>query len=135
MKTGFALFALVLTTAAQELPLPSGAVMAVHIDRPAALAGLAAELKIPGLPVAAIGKLSAITYATYPGDHTVIVLDAADAGALDLVQPLVQLLAKKQYSVRLGNRMVVAPNAAFVRPGLASSLRDCAGPLAGGGAQ
>jgi hypothetical protein len=121
IKTAFALITLILTAAAAELPLPPGAVMAVQVERPAALVGLASELKIPGLPVALLGKLSAIAYATYPGDQTVLVFEAESPEALDLMQPLVQLAAKKQYTARMGNRMVIAPNAAFVRPGLDAS--------------
>jgi hypothetical protein len=121
MKTGFALVALVLTAAAQELPLPPGAVMAVQIDRPAAMLARAAELKIPGLPVRESGKLSSIAYATYPGDKTVIVFDAESPAALDRIEPLVQWIARKRYTVRMGNRLVVAPSAEFVRPGLVSS--------------
>jgi hypothetical protein len=119
LKLGFGLFALVLTAPAQELPLPPGAVMAVQIQRPAALASLAAELKIPGGPSS--DKLSSIIYASYPGDKTVLVLEADSPEALDRVEPLVRWLAKKSYTTRIGNRVVVAPDAAFVRPGLASS--------------
>src|SRR5262249_32182889 len=108
-----------MAAAAQELPLPPGAVIAVHIRRPAALTGLASELKIPGSP--AVGKLSALTYAMYPGDKAMLVLDGETPEVLDRLEPLVRWVAKKSYSTRVGNRMIVAPDPAFIRPGLESS--------------
>lgn len=125
----FAIFALVLgtfTAAAQEPPLPAGAVMAVHINRPAALLDLAGDL-IPGLPVAAIRKLGTITYATYPGDNTVWILEAEDTSALDQVQPLVQMVAAKQFSARIGNRLLIANRAEMLKGLRLLALRPQAG--------
>jgi hypothetical protein len=98
--------------------LPEGAVMALHVGQPGALIDFGADLTLPealnsftgGLaklvdPLAAkagtdrkglLRKLTGggVTYATYPGDISVVVVDATDMAAVQPVVGLAQMLAR-----------------------------------------
>jgi hypothetical protein len=101
--------------------LPDGAVTVVHIEQPAAVLALVDDLHIPApdspdfrgfaqifRAVAAqagtdwrglIGKLAGhgITYASYPINRTIIVLDGEDAAVLETVRQFVKPLAQRAF--------------------------------------
>jgi hypothetical protein len=102
--------------------LPDGAIAVIHISRPAAILDLAHELKLldallpPSPEVRAMlalfdggGKTrtephglirkiagGGLTYAIYPGENSVLLLDAADVGSLDRLSEIAQLLVAAQ---------------------------------------